>query len=140
MEASKSSYHLNDQRTTSGSETFGSEHAQVRDVRRIGGGRGLRGGAGKILFGRGSSTQHAMYHLLFYVAQIPYIGIFLLLLYYSREARSKKIEEAFFGKKDTERGHILRLAYVFECYKLALLFEEMLDYITIFCIEVPRIH
>ena len=46
------------------------------------------------------------------LAQIPYIGMFLNILYYSGEAR-KKIEEAFFRKKEVEGGHILRLAYVF---------------------------
>ena len=34
----------------------------------------------------------------------------------------------------------MRLAHVFGCYKLALLFEIMLDYITSFSIEVLRIH
>ena len=37
-------------------------------------------------------------------------------------------------------GHVLRLAHIFGCYKLALLFEIMLDYITIFYIEVLLIH
>ena len=60
-------------------------------------------------------------------------------LYYSREA-CKKNEEAFFRKKEVERGYILLLAHVFGCYKLALLFEKMLDYVTVFCTEILPIH
>ena len=70
------------------------------------------------------------------LAQIPYMGIFFNN-YTIRAKRVKKIKRHFFAKK---RGDTLRLAHVFGCYKLALLFEIMLDYITSFCIEVLRIH
>ena len=63
-----------------------------------------------------------------------------LNIYIIRAKHVKKNEEAFFRKKERERGHILRLARVLGCYKLALLFEIMLDYITIFCVEVLQIH
>ena len=79
--------------------------------------------------------------VLLHVAQIPYIGMFKKnnTPYIIRAKRVKNLK-TFFRKKAREGGHILRLPHVFGCYKMALLFEIMLDYITIFCIEVLRIH